>query len=410
VTADDRGDRYGGAVATGILRIHRKGCPGGRCRCSSFEAWVWDPVAGKKLRRTFRSEAAAKAWRHDQAIGVARGTIRAGSGETIRQAGERLITGMRAGTVRNRSGRPFKPSAIESYASALEQHVYKAMGARRVSAVERRHVQALADHLSATKAPSTVRNALMPLRVVFRRALREGEVTVNPVAGVELAAGEKKRDRFTSPDETRALLAAVSDRDRAAWALAWYAGLRLGEVRALRWEDVDLAAGELHVRQAWCNRTKQTTAPKTEASLRTVPIVGELRRILLEHRMLQGRVGAGLVVQRQGGGVESGDSLAWRAEKAWKAAGLERATMHAARHSYASLMILARVPITALSRFMGHTSITVTVDRYGHLYPSERQAAVGAFDALMDGGPADRLADTGREAAGGADGARSPKP
>jgi hypothetical protein len=55
-------------------------------------------------------------------------------------------------------------------------------------------------------------------------------------------------------------------------------------------------------------------------------------------------------------------------------------------------MILARVPITALSRFMGHTSIAVTVDRYWHLYPSERQPAVGAFDALMSGG----LADTAR--------------
>ena len=56
--------------------------------------------------------------------------------------------------------------------------------------------------------------------------------------------------------------------------------------------------------------------------------------------------------------------------------------MREARHTYASLMILARVPITSLSRFMGHTSITVTVDRYGHLYPDERKAAVTAFDAL----------------------------
>ncbi len=67
--------------------------------------------------------------------------------------------------------------------------------------------------------------------------------------------------------------------------------------------------------------------------------------------------------------------------------------MHAARHTYASLMILARVPITALSRFMGHTSITVTVDRYGHLYPMEREAAVTAFDELFDARLADGLAD-----------------
>ena len=85
--------------------------------------------------------------------------------------------------------------------------------------------------------------------------------------------------------------------------------------------------------------------------------------------------------------------------------------MHEARHTYASLMILARVPITALSRFMGHTSITVTVDRYGHLYPAaERQAAVTAFDALFAAPLADGLADTPREPAGGVIAARSPKP
>jgi integrase len=87
----------------------------------------------------------------------------------------------------------------------------------------------------------------------------------------------------------------------------------LGELRALDWQDVDLDAGDLNVRQAYCNRTKRITAPKTKVALRTVPIVGELRRVLLEHRLLTGRR-SGLVVQREGGGVESGDGLAWRAE------------------------------------------------------------------------------------------------
>jgi integrase len=65
---------------------------------------------------------------------------------------------------------------------------------------------------------------------------------------------------------------------------------------------------------------------------------------------------------------------------------------------YASLMILARVPITALSRCLGHTSITVTVDRYGHLYPAEREAAVAAFDALFEDSarPRDRGSDASR--------------
>jgi integrase len=390
-------------VATGVVKVHRKGCKGGRCRCSSFEAWVWDARAGRKLRKTFDSDQAARSWRQRTLVDVQRGAATAGSGVTVRQAGDQLVAGMRAGTVRNRSGRPYKPSVAAGYESSLVERVYSWMGARRLADVDRRHVQALVDELAASRSASTVRNVIMPLRVIFRRALRDGEVVSSPVAGVELPApDERARDRMATPDESQLLVAAVPAADRAAWALAVYGGLRLGELRALDWRDVDLDAGELHIRQAYCNRTKQITAPKTKAAVRTVPIVGELRRALLEHRLLTGRRD-GLVVERAGGGVESGDSLAWRAEKAWKAGGLERVTMHEARHTYASLMILARVPITALSRFMGHTSITVTVDRYGHLYPMERAAAVEAFDALFAAPLADRLADDAREPAQGAE-------
>jgi len=390
-------------VATGIVKVHRKGCSGGRCRCSSFEAWVWDPRAGRKLRRTLRSEQAARQWRADMLTDVRRGAVTAGSGVTVRTAGDALISGMKAGTVRNRSGRSYKPSVAAGYESSLVEHIYPHMGARRLADVERRHVQAVVDLLAATRSASTVRNVIMPLRVIFRRALRDGEVISSPLAGVELPApDERPRDRMATPAESQHLIAALPDVDRAAWALAVYAGLRLGELRALEWDDVDLDAGELRVHRAYCNRTKQVTAPKTKAAIRTVPIVGELRRSLLEHRLLTGRR-SGRVVERSGGGVESGDSLAWRADQAWKAASLERLTMHEARHTYASLMILARVPITALSRFMGHTSITVTVDRYGHLYPAEREAAVTAFDALFAAPLADGLADPAPETARGAE-------
>ena len=70
-----RRESYRGGVPTGIRRIHRKACPGGRCGCSSYEAWVWDARVGHKLRRTFPSEAAAKAWRADQVVAVTRGIL-----------------------------------------------------------------------------------------------------------------------------------------------------------------------------------------------------------------------------------------------------------------------------------------------------------------------------------------------
>jgi integrase len=74
----------------------------------------------------------------------------------------------------------------------------------------------------------------MPLRVIYRRALRAGEVTATPLEYLELPAVRGTRERIAAPQEAAALLAAVPDRDRAIWATALYAGLRLGELKALR--------------------------------------------------------------------------------------------------------------------------------------------------------------------------------
>lgn len=80
----------------------------------------------------------------------------------------------------------------------------------------------------------------MPLRAIYRRAIARGEVEVNPTTGLELPAVRSKRDRIASPEEAAALIAALPEQDRALWATAMYAGLRRGELMALRWDHLDL--------------------------------------------------------------------------------------------------------------------------------------------------------------------------
>jgi integrase len=149
-------------------------------------------------------------------------------------------------------------------------------------------------------------------------------------------------------------------KDPALWATAFYAGLRRGELRALRWVDVDLAGGVID--------------PKSTARRRKVPIAAVLHDYLIEHRL---RSSEGLVFGRDGDTPWATGSISQRANKAWKAAKLTPITLHECRHTFASLMIAAAVNPKALQTFMGHSSITVTLDRYGHLFPgSEGEAAV----------------------------------
>jgi integrase len=251
--------------------------------------------------------------------------------------------------------------------------------------VRRVNLQELADRLLAAGLdPSTIRNALMPVRAIFRRAVARGDVVVNPTTGLELPAVRGRRDRIASPAEASELLAAVPEGDRALWATALYAGLRRGELAALRWEDLDLDAGVIRVERSWDPR-EGIIEPKSRAGRRTVPIAAALRGHLLEHRLRSGR-SIGLIFGRTADKPFEPVSVRARALAAWENADpkLEPIGLHEARHTFASLMIAARVNAKALATFMGHASITITLDRYGHLFPGSEDEAAELLDAYLE--------------------------
>lgn len=179
--------------------------------------------------------------------------------------------------IRTRSGEPYKPSALRGYEQALRTKILPALGPLRLSAVTRNVVQDLVDRLVAEGlSPSTVRNAILPLRAIYRRAISRSEVLVNPTLGLALPAVRAKRERVAHPAEARALLEALRPEDRPVWAAALYAGLRRGELRALRWQDVDFEAGVIRVERGWDDK-EGPIAPKSRAGRRLVPLARPLR-------------------------------------------------------------------------------------------------------------------------------------
>lgn len=223
------------------------------CDCSpKYRAVVTIPGSRKKLQRTFPTLAAAKLWREDARVDLRRKAIAGPSARTVAAAAAEWVAGARAGTIRTRSGENYKPSAIRTYEHALKEWIVRALGPLKVSELDRPRVQRFVDSLVASGMNGgTVRNALIPLRVICRRALVRGEMAVNPTHGLELPTQRGKRDRIASPQETATLLEALPPADRPVWAAAMYAGLRAGELQALRWENVDLDRGVLRVRHAW---------------------------------------------------------------------------------------------------------------------------------------------------------------
>jgi integrase len=371
---------------TGIQARHSRSCPardGGSCKCRpTYQANVWSAREKRRIFKTFPTHAAAKTWRGDALVALRKGTMRAPTATTLREAADAWLAGAREGAIRTRSGDCYKPSAIRGYEASLRLHVLDELGGARLSDITRADLQDLADRLLAKGAdPSTIRNTLMPVRAIYRRAVVRGEIAVNPTTGLELPAVRGKRDRIASPAEAAKLLTALAVEERALWATAFYAGLRLGELRALRWEDVDLASGVIRVERAW-DRKEGPIEPKSRAGRRSVPIPAVLRDYLVEHK-LRCAWSEGLAFGSTAEEPFNEWAVARAAQGTWKRAMLARITLHECRHTFSSLMIAAGVNAKALSTYLGHASVTITYDRYGHLMPGNEEEAAELLDAYL---------------------------
>jgi len=165
-------------------------------------------------------------------------------------------------------------------------------------------------------------------------------------------------------------------------------------LRALKWSDVDLKGRMIRVERTLDDgeRAKpgETIAPKTKAGRRRAPVPKVLHGALVAHKLRTGRDDGALVFGRTATAPFIPSTVRRRALAAWEPRDCEEKRhepigLHEARHTLASTMIAAGADLKTLSTCMGHSSITITIDRYGHLLPgSEEAAAAAKLDAYLE--------------------------
>jgi integrase len=364
------------------------------------EAWIADYVdqGGERHIKTFAKRRDAEAFHANTRVEVSKGLHTADRRSvTIAEAGELwLKSGVTAGLER---------ATLDAYRGDVYLHINPMLGNVRLSQLTAPMVRAFEERLGATRSQAMVRRVLVSLGGIVTDAMERGQVAQNVVRGRRRRArtGELRRAKpqagvdIPTPTEIRTLIPHLRGRWRPMILVAAFTGLRSSELRGLRWSDVDLKRSELHVRQR-ADRYNVFGPPKSAAGTRTIPLLPMVVNALREHKLACRHSAADLVFPTRTGQVIGHSNII---AFVWKplqiAAGVVTASghakypgLHALRHFYASWCINRRLdgglelPLKIVQARLGHASIKLTADTYGHLFPrgddgAELAAAEKAF-------------------------------
>jgi integrase len=300
-----------------------------------------------------------------------------------------------------------EPSTRAQYRAHVTHHIAPLLGLVKLADLSTPGIQRFADALidrpmasdsTATISRAMARKVLFSLKSVLKEAQRLGQLAKDPARPVSIRVpkrGSRKieagRD-FPSKDEANAILAAATGRLRPLIVTAIFTGMRASELRGLRWADVDLDAKVIRVRQR-ADKWGSLGPPKSEAGERTIPLTPMVVNALREWRLACPKSALDLAFPTTTGRVQNFATLANRGwyplqRKAGLVDGAGKAKygFHCLRHFYASWLIDQGFPIKRLQAMLGHSTMSMTIDVYGHLLPDpegdlERLAA--AEQALL---------------------------
>ena len=404
------------------------------------QAWVVDYFDQSRKRRlkTFTHKRKAEQFEADTRIQISKGIhVPASASVTVTAAGELWLSKARDDDLER--------TTVEQYKQHLRLHIEPFIGAEKLSAVTIPFVTAFRDRLRAgdetlpdhdprgkARSAAMVRGVIGSLGAILADAQERGLVVYNAVrerGRVSRRRGTAQQDRhignleigedIPTPEEVRLLLEQTRDskRWRPLFMTAVFAGLRASELRGLRWVDVDLKKGELQVRQR-ADRYNKIGPPKSAAGKRTIPlpptVLNELREWKLVCPKKEGQLS--LVFPNGSGNVENGANIVKRGLiPSMVAAGItkplldERGTpkrgedgrlivkakytgMHCLRHFFASWCINSKehggleLPPKDVQVRLGHSSIVMTMDVYGHLFPrGDDKAKLAAAEKALIG-------------------------
>jgi integrase len=285
-----------------------------------------------------------------------------------------------------------KPSTLTGYYGILKRYL-KPLEARPIDEITRSEIRdLLLAKLKDGLAPATVTRIKALISSVFTYAVEDGLVTANPASrlGRLIKSKDPKADvQPLSRDEARAFLEVVGEhypRYYPFFLCALRTGLRLGELRALEWGDIDFQGGFIEVRRAYVQGSITTPKSRKSRQVDMSPQLAETLKALQVERKKEAlargwREVPELVFIDSNGGILDDSNLRGRVfYRALALAGFRRIRIHDLRHTFASMLIQNGESLAYVRDQLGHHSIKITVDIYGHLEAGANKKAVARLD------------------------------
>lgn len=365
------------------------------------QAWLVDyrDQTGKRRFKQFARKKDADAWITKAAWEVSKGTHTPDSQSVTVSIAADLWIGKAEAEDRERG-------TIEQYRQLARLHIKPLLGAERLSKLTRPRIEAFRDELLETRSRAMAGKAVRALSSIIVEAQRRGLVAQNVARDVRVIRSSRNKPKIVIPtrDELKAMLDRAPADQRPMLLTAILTGLRSSELRGLRWTDVDMKGATITVTQR-ADKFKEIGPPKSEAGQRTIPIAPTLVQELREWKLRCPNGKLDLAFPNSQGGVQDYGHLLRRkffplqiaagvcdqVIAAGKGATDEKSNplmkarygFHALRHAAASAWIKQRIDLKRLQVWMGHSSVQITLDTYGHLLidPSGDAAIMAAAQA-----------------------------
>jgi integrase len=288
-------------------------------------------------------------------------------------------------------------TTYERYEQISRTHIIPMLGDVKLKGLSPTHVRGLYKEKRQTLSPRTVQYIHVTLHKALKQAVNDGLIPRNATEAVKPPQVRREEIRPLTPEQVKQLLdAARGDRLESLYALAVHTGLRQGELLGLRWEDVDLESGSLHVKRTLTTARggPRLAAPKTKGSRRRVSLtrgaVDAIRAHLARQLEEIDRAGSlwqenGLVfASDMGKPLDRRDLTSRQFKPLLKRAKLPETTrFHDLRHTCATLLLTKNVNPKVVSEMLGHSNIAITLDTYSHVLPNMQDSAARALEEAL---------------------------